>query len=34
VLDSGEFDLDDLSNGNENIWRLNTYSTANVPTLA
>jgi parallel beta-helix repeat protein len=33
VLDSGEFDLDDLSDGEENMWRLNVYSTANVPTL-
>jgi parallel beta-helix repeat protein len=33
VLDSGEFDLEDLSNGAENMWRLNIYSTANVPTL-
>ena len=32
VLHSGEFDLEDLSNGKENIWRLNNYSTANVPT--
>jgi parallel beta-helix repeat protein len=33
VIGSGEFDLEDLSNGKENIWRSNTYVTADVPTL-
>jgi parallel beta-helix repeat protein len=33
VLGSGEFDLEDVSNGKENIWRSNIYITADVPTL-
>jgi parallel beta-helix repeat protein len=33
AVGSGEFDLEDLSDGKQNIWRLNTFSTAIVRTL-